>query len=237
MNSLALVRPTTPYASMSLPFDKLIVALVAVMAIITTAISATDNATVTQPTQTAVYTVQWAADRPIGITESGDTQALGVDLTVLRHERGTQALFRITDAESPILYQFNGSIPNGHTGHVQADGSVTIKDVSGNTTGIIAAPWAYDANGMAVPTYYNIDGSTLIQTVEHHGAAYPVVADPWILVPYYIYRTYRMCSAVGCIPVTVAVLTFVSRYVTSGDSSSAGGRPTNKCNMRNRSGC
>ena len=42
----------------------------------------------------------------------------------------------------------------------------------------IEAPWALDAQGNAVPTSYEVRGMTLVQTVEHQGAAYPVVADP-----------------------------------------------------------
>lgn len=43
-----------------------------------------------------------------------------------------------------------------------------------------AAPWAFDANGTPVPTHYEVQGSTLVQVVDHTGAgiAYPVVADP-----------------------------------------------------------
>ncbi len=236
MNPLVLAGTTVPYVPRPLPFDKLVTALVAAMVIITTAVSVSPNVTETQSMQTAVFTVQWVADQPVGITESGDIKTLGVDFDVLKHEGGVQALFRIADAESPVLYQFNNSIPIGHTGHIQADGSVVIMDTAGNNAGMIAAPWAYDANGIAVPTHYKINGTTLIQAVEHHGATYPVVADPWILVPYYIYRAYQICSAVHCIPVTVAVLSYAWQYSTSGDGGS-GGRPTNTCNMRNRTGC
>jgi hypothetical protein len=46
--------------------------------------------------------------------------------------------------------------------------------------GGIEAPWARDADGRAVPTEYRIEGDSLVQTVRHQGAAYPVVADPWL---------------------------------------------------------
>ncbi|QRV02487.1 DUF2599 domain-containing protein [Arcanobacterium phocisimile] len=48
--------------------------------------------------------------------------------------------------------------------------------------GEISAPWAIDAKGKEVPTYYTIEGNAVIQHVEHRGAAvtYPVVADPWL---------------------------------------------------------
>ncbi|WP_223623994.1 hypothetical protein [Microbacterium sp. EST19A] len=44
----------------------------------------------------------------------------------------------------------------------------------------IAVPWATDAAGAAVETYYVADGGVLTQVVEHQssGATYPVVADP-----------------------------------------------------------
>lgn len=46
----------------------------------------------------------------------------------------------------------------------------------------IAAPWAVDANGSPLPTYYSVDGNTVVQTVETTAdTAFPVVADPsWV---------------------------------------------------------
>ncbi|WP_282847829.1 DUF4258 domain-containing protein [Microbacterium oxydans] len=46
-------------------------------------------------------------------------------------------------------------------------------------SGCTDVPWAKDASGASVPTFYGITGSTLTQVVQHQGAAYPVVADPW----------------------------------------------------------
>lgn len=47
----------------------------------------------------------------------------------------------------------------------------------------VAAPWAKDANGKDVRTYFTTNGKKLTQHVAHkaQGVAYPVVADPfWI---------------------------------------------------------
>ena len=44
--------------------------------------------------------------------------------------------------------------------------------------GYLAAAWATDAHGHAVPTSYHVAGTTVVQTVAHAGAVYPVVADP-----------------------------------------------------------
>ncbi|MFF4283288.1 hypothetical protein ACFY0Z_31470 [Streptomyces kronopolitis] len=53
--------------------------------------------------------------------------------------------------------------------------------------GEIEAPWAKDANGKSVPTHYTLDGNQLTQTVDHAGAAYPVVADPTVSLGWWIY--------------------------------------------------
>ncbi|MBO1751095.1 hypothetical protein J4G33_04685 [Actinotalea sp. BY-33] len=43
----------------------------------------------------------------------------------------------------------------------------------------IAVPWAVDADGVPLPTYYSVEGSTVVQTVETTtDTAFPVVADP-----------------------------------------------------------
>ena len=59
------------------------------------------------------------------------------------------------------------------------DGSVLVLDGEG-PVGVVAAPWATDANGVPVPTGYEVGGSTLTQIVEHVGGglAYPIAADP-----------------------------------------------------------
>lgn len=44
----------------------------------------------------------------------------------------------------------------------------------------VEAPWAFDADGIAVETWYEIDGTTLVQHVEvGPETAYPVIADPY----------------------------------------------------------
>ena len=45
----------------------------------------------------------------------------------------------------------------------------------------IESPWAKDANGVDVDTYYVAEGSVLTQIVSYRSAdtAYPVIADPY----------------------------------------------------------
>jgi hypothetical protein len=58
------------------------------------------------------------------------------------------------------------------------DSRVVVRNAIGDQVNVIQAPWAKDASGNAIPTEYSLEGSTLVQRVEHAGADYPVVADP-----------------------------------------------------------
>ena len=60
-------------------------------------------------------------------------------------------------------------------------GAAVIVGADGVPVASVQAPWAYDANGRAIPTQFEVNGATLTQVVEHSGAAYPVVADPQTL--------------------------------------------------------
>jgi hypothetical protein len=57
--------------------------------------------------------------------------------------------------------------------------AATTTRVEPREVATIGAAWAVDANGEAVATHYEIDGTTLTQVVETNAqTAYPVVADP-----------------------------------------------------------
>ncbi len=62
----------------------------------------------------------------------------------------------------------------------------------GGLTGIIDAPWAYDANGTPVPTHYEISGDVLTQVVDHicDNYTYPITADPKVSWGLSIYVTF-----------------------------------------------
>ena len=45
----------------------------------------------------------------------------------------------------------------------------------------MTVPWAFDATGAAVTTWFEIDGTSIVQHVAHDSSVtYPVVADPWL---------------------------------------------------------
>lgn len=104
---------------------------------------------------------------------------------------GTQALIAIGGSDAPKRYTFpvevNGELTGLRPGN---DGAVDILGVDGTTpVATIAPPWATDANGAAVPTHYEIEGSSIIQVVDHD-AAYPVTADPKVSFGWSIYLRY-----------------------------------------------
>jgi hypothetical protein len=62
-----------------------------------------------------------------------------------------------------------------------AENIVLVLSASGDLLGGFGLPWAKDANGASVPTRFEIQGSNIVQVVEHRtsGVVYPVVADPY----------------------------------------------------------
>ncbi|OJX73170.1 hypothetical protein [Leifsonia sp. 71-9] len=85
----------------------------------------------------------------------------------------------IHDAGAPTRYEFAIEVDGEPAALVVHGDRVLVQDVSGATVNVIASPWARDANGVAIPTRYHVDGNVLMQFVDHSArAAYPVVADP-----------------------------------------------------------
>ncbi len=88
----------------------------------------------------------------------------------------------IPDASAGERYTY--TLDGGVTAVVREDGGLDLlarDEASGLRlqVGSVDAPWAFDASGAAVPTRYEVSGSTFTQVVDLSGApVYPVVADP-----------------------------------------------------------
>ncbi|MEX0848248.1 MAG: hypothetical protein WD023_10765 [Ilumatobacteraceae bacterium] len=91
---------------------------------------------------------------------------------------GMRALVVIDGAQAPTEFRFPMTLPDDAVLVPAQDGGAAVVSAEGRVIMSIAAPWAYDSNGASVRTSYRIDGTTLIQSVKHYGATYPVVADP-----------------------------------------------------------
>lgn len=85
----------------------------------------------------------------------------------------------IDDADAATRFPFSMDLPTGAVLALTGDGGARVRSRDGLVLSVIAPPWATDAVGVSVPTRYEIVGTTLVQVVQHEGATYPVVADPW----------------------------------------------------------
>lgn len=128
-----------------------------------------------------------AGDGTVVYTSDSDASIAVQPIT----EGGTRFLTILENRNSPsnFEYTFEGAVLE-----LLDDGSITVSQ-DGEVTGGIDAPWAYDADGEAVPTRYVVEGgSTLIQFVDHTDGnyTYPIVADPaW----YWWVGTTATCAA------------------------------------------
>jgi hypothetical protein len=91
---------------------------------------------------------------------------------------GLQVLVVIDGPDAPTEYRFDMTVPRGAALRATPDGGAEVVGADGQVVTVVAPPWAVDANGESVPTGYQIKGTTLVQVIDHHGAAYPVVGDP-----------------------------------------------------------
>ncbi|ALJ21068.1 hypothetical protein [Microbacterium sp. No. 7] len=108
--------------------------------------------------------------------------------SVIVSDIGVQMLTTIAGPESPVAYSYELSLEPGQTLRIVEDGAVVVNG-DGSIVAAVAQPWARDADGEEVATHYEVDGSTLIQIVDHasaEGVAYPVVADPIWLAPWVV---------------------------------------------------
>jgi hypothetical protein len=85
----------------------------------------------------------------------------------------------ITGANAPTSYRFAFAVDGKPAVLRPVDGGgIEVLSSTGAVVNSIAPAWAKDATGAEVPTSYSVNGNVLTQTVDHAGAAYPVVADP-----------------------------------------------------------
>lgn len=83
----------------------------------------------------------------------------------------------IGDASAPTEYTFQ--IGDGtHVLTPNADGTITVSNPDGEFVNYILPAWATDASGKSLNTGYQVNGTTITQTVDTAGADFPIVADP-----------------------------------------------------------
>jgi|GEM_PF-5331515 len=123
------------------------------------------------------------------ISYVSDSEAFDTHLQVLESpapdllSEGVRALIEIQDPTAPREYVFPLNIEPGTELTVLQDG--TVVGYSGeDTTLVVPAPWALDAEGSPVPTWYEVRGDALVQHVEFSDSdVFPIVADPAFFLP------------------------------------------------------
>ena len=75
---------------------------------------------------------------------------------------------------------FTFDIPVDHHLRYGTDGKLDLVNNQGDTVATVDAPWAVDATGQHLPTYYELipASNTIRQHVDTKGATYPIAVDP-----------------------------------------------------------
>jgi hypothetical protein len=118
-----------------------------------------------------------------------DGRAVGYDngnststLVVAKVDGSVQITTVLDSATAPERFDYTIGLPVGGSLQAASTGEVFVIGPEGYAVAAVQPAWAYDANGDAVPTHYEISGATLTQVVEHRSSfAYPIVADPQTL--------------------------------------------------------
>jgi hypothetical protein len=95
---------------------------------------------------------------------------------------GVRMLTIIDNPNAPVTYGYKVTVPDGGKIILKSNGGAAIVDGDGNLIASVDTPWAHDATGKAIKTYFTTDGTNLVQHIEHNvpGIVYPVTADPWV---------------------------------------------------------
>ncbi|MDE9364657.1 hypothetical protein PZ938_03490 [Luteipulveratus sp. YIM 133132] len=118
---------------------------------------------------------------------SGSVVQTGSDdmaIVTREHEEGAQTMVVLQSPDSPRSVSF--TFDQGATLRMARDLGVESDEVlvmqGSQVHSLIDSPWAVDANGNRVETYYSVTGNTLTQHLKPSaGTAYPVTMDPdWV---------------------------------------------------------
>ena len=87
----------------------------------------------------------------------------------------------MADESSARTHRFDMDVPDGGQMVKNPDGSVDVVDADGRIVDHVKAPWAYDAAGKPVTTWYEVDNDTgeLVQHIApDESTVFPIIADP-----------------------------------------------------------
>lgn len=124
-----------------------------------------------------------AADRAVTVIRPTLRVFLGVepDVDIMAHTTATGVRFVtvLHGPNAPTEYRFPLRLADGLTLDAAPSGGYdVVHERYGATVGRFHAPWGCDSLYRPVSAEYRIEQSTIVMTVRHDDALYPVVADP-----------------------------------------------------------
>lgn len=135
------------------------------------------------------FQMKMPADRALGRANEVRYGAGSYSFVVEPNDTGAATFIEIVDETAPDKYTFEFVMPEGWELMKSPEtGAVAVLDESGEVVGGVAPPWAVDAEGNEVETSFAVQGKNkLVQTVNHEGATYPVMADPSVTLGQNVY--------------------------------------------------
>ncbi|ANZ96785.1 hypothetical protein BFC20_03070 [Brochothrix thermosphacta] len=115
--------------------------------------------------------------------------SLGIDA----FDGGLRHTYVMENKEAPNTFEVKYDADNishlelSKDGEGKTDGSILIYDKAGETLAALDIPWAKDANGKDVETYYQINENNTVKQVIKvtDEVVYPVIADPTTFTTYF----------------------------------------------------
>lgn len=128
------------------------------------------------PTFTVDYATSVASTSSDGVvalsTEDPDAAAY-----IQPVEGGYRIISSTLNADGPNSFDYTLDVPAD--AQIHQDGSLVFIETSLETSAVLELPWAKDAAGGDVPTWYALNQGVLTQHLDLDGvSAYPVLADP-----------------------------------------------------------
>jgi hypothetical protein len=85
----------------------------------------------------------------------------------------------VNSADAPDSFAYELEVPGGGSVQLTEGGGAAVLDSAGQVVAGVKTPWAEDASGAHLRTWFTTDGTALTQHVDYTGAAFPVTVDPW----------------------------------------------------------
>lgn len=164
------------------------------------------------------------------------------DLIIEASETGFAVIAELEDASANHELRFDAQVPDGTILQLTDEGAIDVIGMDGTTVGTFETPWALDAKGNPVKTFYEIDGSTIVQHVDRvDEGLYPILADPkftwgWVSGTMYLskFETQLICAYgvaaftwIGVVGFWLSIVTVTLGAIITGSACAAAA--LNKC--------